>query len=75
MGMHNGPSNPLPLSLTIAFIIVALLLDLWMAKRLLDDLYRPDRRVVGGDKTMWAVIILFGSILGMMAYVLFGREN
>lgn len=75
LAVHSGPSNPLPLPLTLALVIVLLLMDLWVATRFLNDLYQPERRVVGGDKTMWAAIILFGSILGMMAYVLFGREN
>lgn len=75
MVVHNGPSNPVPLPLILASAIALILLDLWVARYFLNDLYQPERRVVGGDKTMWAAIIIFGSILGMMAYVLYGREN
>lgn len=75
MGVHSGPSNPLPLPLTIALILLAIVIDLWVAKHFLDDLYQPERRVSGGDKSFWAAVILFGSVVGMLAYVLVGREN
>lgn len=75
MLIHNGPSNPLPLPLMLALAIILILIDLWMATYFLNDLYQPERRVAGGDKTMWAAIIVFGSIIGMMAYLLVGRES
>ncbi len=50
-------------------------LDLVMAYYFAQDLYRPERRVSGGDKTVWLFIIVFGSVVGCMAYLLFGRES
>ena len=75
MMVHNGPSNPLPLPLMLAIAIILILIDLRVAMYFLNDLYQPDRRVAGGDKSLWAAIIIFGSIIGMMAYLLVGREN
>jgi hypothetical protein len=54
--------------------IVAVVLDLAIAYNFLQDLYRPERRVSGGDKTIWALIIVFGSILGWAVYLFYGRE-
>lgn len=70
----NGPS-PLPLPLVLVLALVVIIVDLRVAKYFLDDLYLPERRVAGGDKSVWAAVILFGSVLGMMAYILVGREN
>ena len=39
------------------------------------DLLRDDRRVRGGSKGMWAVIIVFVSLLGPILYFLIGRED
>jgi phospholipase D-like protein len=39
------------------------------------DLYKPERRVAGGDKTFWLVAILFIGVIGIAAYLLFGRER
>lgn len=72
---HNGPSNPFPLPLILAIMVVGVIIDLRVAMYFLNDLYRPDRRVAGGDKSVWAAIIVVGSILGMIAYLLVGREN
>lgn len=74
MPAHQAaPNIPLPLVLLIAATLIVI--DLWVATRFLDDLYKPERRVVGGNKDVWAVIIVVGSIVGMMAYLLIGREN
>ncbi len=67
------PTTPPPLGLL--FALALLLLDVWVALYFVRDLYRPERRVAGGDKAIWLVIILFGSILGWLAYLYIGREN
>lgn len=40
----------------------------------LSDLYRPGRRVKGGSKTLWLLVILLLSTVGPLLYVFFGRE-
>lgn len=68
-----APPPPLPLS--VLFALVAFALNVVVALYFVQDLMQPERRVVGGDKTLWLVIILFGSVLGWLAYLLVGRER
>jgi hypothetical protein len=39
------------------------------------DLTRPTRRVKGGSKVVWALIIIFVNIIGPILYFLVGREE
>ena len=39
------------------------------------DLLRPDRRVRGGSKVIWGIVIVLISIFGPLVYFLFGREE
>lgn len=39
----------------------------------LRDLLRPERRVKGGNKLVWGLVIVFGELLGPLAYFAFGR--
>jgi hypothetical protein len=52
-----------------------ILIDLGMVIFSIVDLYRPGRRVRGGNKTVWLLIILLISTLGWVAYLLAGREE
>jgi Phospholipase_D-nuclease N-terminal len=77
MHVLGAPAIPLPpsLPLSVLFAIVAFALDVVIALYFVQDLMQPERRVAGGDKTIWLVIILFGSVLGWAAYLLVGREK
>ncbi|HEV8194684.1 MAG TPA: PLDc N-terminal domain-containing protein [Ktedonobacterales bacterium] len=68
----SSPTSGLPPGVALVLVVIFLAIDLWVAMRFINDLYQPDRHV-NGDKNMWAIIILFGSVLGMLAYVLIGR--
>ena len=72
MVVHGQPSFSLA-SIIVGLILIVL--DLLVAMRFLQDLYQPERRVIGGDKSVWAVIIVFGSFLGWTAYLLIGRQG
>ena len=72
MVVHSGPSMTVPPGVALVLGAIFLIVDLWVAMRLINDLYKPERQVYG-DKNAWAAIILFGSVLGMLAYILFGR--
>jgi hypothetical protein len=61
-------------TLLIAIIPLALL-DLAMVIFCIVDLYRPDRRVRGGNKLVWLLVILLVSTLGWIIYLLAGREE
>jgi hypothetical protein len=74
MVVPGGPSTNSGLSpgVVLVLVVIVVAVDLWVAIRLINDLYLPERRV-NGDKDMWAIIILFGSVLGMLAYISIGR--
>ena len=72
MQIHGSGPDPFVLFVTVPLL---LLLDLCAALYFIRDLYQPNRRVRGGDKQFWMVVILLGSVLGMAAYILYGREE
>ena len=39
------------------------------------DLFRADRRVRGGNKLVWALVVVLVGTLGPLAYLFFGRED
>lgn len=71
LALNSAPNAALlPTLLPLAVFVLALPVVVY----LIQDLYRPDRRVSGGDKSVWLLVILFGSVVGCLAYVLYGRE-
>jgi len=57
----------LPLLLPLLVVQVALIV---VALR---DLVRPERRVRGGDKRIWALVIVLGEVIGPLLYLTLGR--
>ncbi len=39
------------------------------------DLLKPERRVRGGNKVVWALIIIVLNLVGPIAYFMIGRED
>lgn len=73
---HSSAFNTsLPPLLVILPLIVFLIIYVRIVMYCLEDLYKPERRVSGFTKDVWAIIIVVGSVVGIMAYFLFGREN
>ena len=62
-------SDLLPLLLPLVLLQVGLLV--WA----LIDLTRPERRVRGDSKAVWALIIVFISFFGPLLYFIVGRED
>jgi hypothetical protein len=58
-------------ALVIPLVVIQLVLLAWA----LWDLSRPDRRVRSVPKAVWAVLIIFVSIIGPVLYLLFGRDE
>jgi Phospholipase_D-nuclease N-terminal len=59
----------LPILIPLAILELALLaLGLY-------DLTRPDRKVKGGNKWIWAIIIVLINFIGPLIYFFFGREE
>ena len=56
-------------------LLPLVLIDLGMVIFCIVDLYKPERRVRGNNKTAWLIIIVFISTLGWLAYLLAGRED
>jgi len=52
------------LAIQLALIIVSL-----------RDLFRPERRVRGGAKWIWVLVIVFLELLGPLLYFTVGRED
>lgn len=62
-------------STLLLLVAPLLLIQLGLVVWGLYDLTRPGRRVKGDNKPLWAVVILFVSIVGPVVYFLFGREE
>lgn len=61
---------------TIWPILLPLLLaELALVAFCLVDIFRADRRVRGGNKLVWALVVLLIGTLGPLAYLFFGRED
>ena len=58
----------------IAILLPLLILQLVLLVAALYDLTRPDRRVRGESKVMWALIVIFVTTIGPILYFLIGRE-
>ena len=41
----------------------------------LRDLVNPERRVKGGNKLVWALVIVFINLIGPLVYFLAGRKE
>ena len=59
----------------LPFLIPLIVLQLILIGTALYDLTRPERRVRGGSKLVWGLVIVFGQLLGPLLYFLVGRED
>lgn len=59
----------------LPFLIPLIVLQLVLMGVGLYDLTRPDRRVRGGNKLVWGLVIVFGQMIGPLAYFFFGRDE
>ena len=59
----------------LPFLIPLIVLQLALLGTGIYDLTRPERRVRGGNKLIWGIVIVFGQLLGPLIYFLFGRED
>ncbi len=68
-GLEN--INPALIALVIPIAVIQIGLMLLAAF----DLLREERRVRGGSKAIWAVIIVFANLIGPILYFLVGRQE
>jgi len=58
-----------------ALLIPLILIQLTLLVVALYDLTRPERKVKGDNKVVWALIILFVQFIGPLLYFFAGREE
>jgi hypothetical protein len=64
------------LSTSLALILLPIvLIELGLVVFSLVDLFRPERRVVGNNKLVWALIIVLVGTIGPIVYLLAGRKQ
>jgi hypothetical protein len=59
----------------IALVAPIIIIQLGLMIAALIDLERDERRVRGGSKLVWALVIVFINILGPILYFVAGREE
>jgi hypothetical protein len=59
----------------LPLIIPLVVIQLVLVVIALRDLVQPDRRVRGGNKAVWAIVIILGELIGPVVYLLLGREE
>jgi Phospholipase_D-nuclease N-terminal len=71
-------SLPLAIELSTSLVLILLplvLIELGLVVFSLVDLLRPERRVVGNNKLVWALVIVFIGTIGPIVYLLAGRKQ
>jgi len=59
----------------IALLVPIVLIQLGLLVAALYDLAKDDRRVRGGSKIVWVLIIVFVNLIGPILYFVAGRED
>jgi uncharacterized Tic20 family protein len=59
----------------LPILVPLLILQLALMVLALRDLIRPERRVRGGYKALWGVVIVLGELIGPLVYFWLGRED
>ena len=72
--MRDGNSGAMDAGLLVAVLLPLIILQVVLLVAALFDLTRPNRRVRGDSKVMWALIIIFVTTIGPILYFLAGRE-
>jgi hypothetical protein len=64
------------LSANVLLIVLPLvLIELGLVVFSLVDLFKPERRVVGNSKLVWALVIVLVATIGPIVYLLAGRKQ
>jgi hypothetical protein len=66
---------PLSTEQIIALLAPIVVIQLGLMVVALHDLEQEDRRVRGGSKLVWALVIVFVNIVGPIVYLVGGRED
>ena len=66
---------PLKPEQIIALLVPIVVIQLGLIIAALVDLEREERRVRGGSKLVWALVIVFVNVLGPILYFVAGRDE
>ena len=66
---------PLSTEQILALLAPVILIQLGLMIAALYDLEKAERRVRGGSKLVWALVIVFLNIIGPILYFVAGREE
>ncbi len=66
---------PVSIAQLVPILFALIALQVILAIVALRDLFLPERRVRGGSKALWALLIIFGELFGPLIYLFFGREE
>jgi len=72
--MRGGNSGAMETGVLIAVLLPLIIVEVVLLVAALYDLTRPNRRVRGDSKVVWALIIIFVATIGPILYFLAGRE-
>ena len=72
--------SPLPLAIQLStsqllILLPLILIELGLVVFSLVDLFKPERRVVGDNKLIWALVIVVVGTIGPIVYLLAGRKQ
>jgi hypothetical protein len=71
-------SLPLTMQLSTSVVLILLplvVIELGLVVFSLVDLFKPERRVIGDNKLVWALIIVLVGTIGPIVYLLAGRKQ
>lgn len=69
---------PLAIQLSTSLVLILLplvVIELGLVVFSLVDLFKPERRVIGDKKLVWALIIVLVGTIGPIVYLLAGRKQ
>ena len=66
---------PLKTEQVVALLLPIIVIQLGLMIAALVDLERDERRVRGGSKLVWALVIVFVNVVGPILYFVAGREE
>jgi hypothetical protein len=69
---------PLAIQLSTSLLLILLplvVIELGLVVVSLIDLFKPERRVIGDNKLVWALIIVLVGTIGPIVYLLAGRKQ
>jgi hypothetical protein len=61
--------------LVLALVLPIVAIQIALIVLALRDLLRPERRVIGGNKLVWGIVIVALELIGPVIYFLAGRET